>query len=247
MLWVVAAIGIGIAALAHTAPFPFLLEWIGPDRSLWHAARKPGAPSIYLTYDDGPNLQATPALLDVLGREHVTATFFVIPRYVDDQSAPILRRMMADGHAIALHSHTRQLMLKRPDVLARELTADADRIASLAGAAPCRLFRPHAGWRGGEMYAGLARIDYRLAGWSFGMWDFNWWRPSRPEKLATRLASKASDGDIVVMHDGDHANPRADRSQTVRATAELIPLLRQKGLAFGRLCEPPIARASDSD
>lgn len=237
MLWLIAAVGIGIVALAHSAPFPFLLEWIGPDRSVWHAPRHDGKPAIYLTYDDGPNPTATPALLDVLAREQATATFFIIPRHVTQETAPILRRVLAEGHAIGLHSHTRALMLKRPAELARLLTADADRIAALAGGAPCRLFRPHAGWRGGEMYEGLDRADYRLAGWSFGMWDFNWWRRSRPEKLAARLASKASDGDIVVMHDGHHDNPRADRAHTVRATAELIPLLRRKGLTFGRLCD----------
>ncbi len=237
MLWLVAAIGIGVVALAHTAPLPFLLEWMGPDRSLWHAPRQDGRPAIYLTYDDGPNPAATPALLDVLARERVSATFFIIPKHVTPETAPILQRMLADGHAIGLHSHTRGLMLKRPDALVRQLTADSDRIAALAGGAPCRLFRPHAGWRGGEMYSGLDRADYQLAGWSFGMWDFNWWRQSKPEKLAARLAAKASDGDIVVMHDGHHKNPRADRAHTVRATAELIPLLRQKGLVFGRLCD----------
>ena len=245
MVWLVAAIGIGIVALAHSAPFPFLLEWIGPGRSVWHAPHASGVPTIYLTYDDGPNPRATNALLDVLSHEQVKATFFVIPKHVTPETAPILRRMHADGHGIALHSHTRKLMLERPEDLARLLSADADRIAALAGGAPCRLFRPHAGWRGGQMYAGLDQADYRLAGWSFGMWDFNWWRPSKPEKLATRLAAKASDGDIIVMHDGDHANPRADRAHTVRATADLIPLLRAKGLSFGRLCDAADARGTD--
>ena len=36
MFWLVAALGIGVIALAHTAPFPFLLEYVGPDRSVWH-------------------------------------------------------------------------------------------------------------------------------------------------------------------------------------------------------------------
>ena len=236
MLLLFAAIGIGAMALAHMAPFPFLLEWIGPDRSVWHMPRRDGVPTVYLTYDDGPNPRATPALLDVLARERVSATFFVIPKHVTPETAPIVRRMIAEGHAVALHSHTRALMLKAPEALDRQLTGDADRIAALAGGAPCRMFRPHAGWRGGEMYAGLDRADYTLAGWSFGLWDWNWWRRSRPDKLASRLAGKASDGDIVVMHDGHHDNPRADRDHTVRATAELIPLLRKKGLAFGVVC-----------
>ena len=230
------AIGVGLIALAHTAPFPFLLEWLGPGRSIWHQPGTDGVATIYLTYDDGPNPEATPALLDVLAREGATATFFVIPKHVTDVTAPILRRIHDEGHAVALHSHTRALMLASPADLADHLSTEADRIARLSGGSPCTLFRPHAGWRGGQMYAGLDRAGYQLAGWSFAMWDWNWWRPSRPDELASRLAGRASDGDIVVMHDGHHENPRADRTRTVAATAELIPLLRRKGFRFARLC-----------
>jgi chitooligosaccharide deacetylase len=236
-MWWLVAFGIGVIALAHTAPFPFLLEYAGPGRSVWHVPRADGGPTIYLTFDDGPNPEATPGLLDVLAREGVPATFFIIPKHVSEVTAPIVRRALDDGHGVALHSHTRALLLKGPAELDRLLTAQAADIERLTGRRPCQLFRPHAGWRGGQMYSGLDRAGYTLAGWSFGMWDWNWWRPSRPEKVAGRLAGRASDGDIVVMHDGHHENPRADRQRTVSATAELIPLLRAKGFRFGNLCE----------
>jgi peptidoglycan/xylan/chitin deacetylase (PgdA/CDA1 family) len=229
-------IGAGVLALAHTAPFPFLLEYVGPNRSLWHMPASDGRPTIYLTYDDGPNPRATPALLDVLKTENATATFFVIPNHVTADTAPIVARAISDGHAVAMHSDTRALMLLSPEKLVQRLDADASRIGALAGSEPCRVFRPHAGWRGSAMYEGLAKADYRLAGWSFGMWDWNWWRPSRPEKLASRLAAKASDGDIIVMHDGHHQDGRADRTRTVDATRQLVPLLKARGFAFGRLC-----------
>jgi peptidoglycan/xylan/chitin deacetylase (PgdA/CDA1 family) len=235
LLFVVA--GIGVLFLAHTAPFPFLLEWIGPGRSIWHRPSDDGVPTIYLTYDDGPNPTATPALLDVLAREGTPATFFLIPKHVTVETSAIVRRIQDDGHAIALHSHTRALVLDSPDALAERLRGDAALIGRAAGAPPCPLFRPHAGWRGGQMYDGLDRAGYTLAGWSFAMWDWNWWRASKPEKLAARLAARASDGDVVVMHDGHHDNPRADRQRTVTATAELIPMLKQKGFRFGRLCD----------
>jgi peptidoglycan/xylan/chitin deacetylase (PgdA/CDA1 family) len=236
-MWWLIALGIGVIALAHTAPFPFLLEFAGPGRSAWHVPRSDGAPTIYLTFDDGPNPGATPDLLDLLAREGVPATFFIIPKHVTEATASVVRRALDDGHGVALHSHTRSLLLKHPAELERLLAGQAADIERLTGRRPCQLFRPHAGWRGGQMYAGLDRAGYTLAGWSFGMWDWNWWRPSRPEKLAARLATRASDGDIVVMHDGHHENPRADRQRTVAATAELVPLLRAKGFRFGNLCE----------
>ena len=88
------------------------------------------------------------------------------------------------------------------------------------------------------MYEGLERSGYTLAGWSMFMWDFNWWRATKPDRLASRLAARASDGSVVVMHDGHHKNPRADRRRTVESTAQLVPILRKRGFAFGTLCPP---------
>ena len=62
-------IGLAAVVVSHTAPFPFLLEWIGPGRWVWERPKGDGVPTIYLTYDDGPNPAATPELLDVLARE----------------------------------------------------------------------------------------------------------------------------------------------------------------------------------
>ena len=236
MLLFLTLLGFGVMALAHMAPFPFLLEYIGPGRSVWSMPKSGGAPTVYLTFDDGPNPAATPALLDVLAKEGVQATFFVIPRHVNEETAPILRRMFDEGHAVALHWHSRALMLKKPDDFAATLDAAGDEIERLTGERPCPLFRPHAGWRGGQMYAGLKQADHTLVGWSYAMWDWSWWRAQKPEKTASRLAARASDGSVVVMHDGDHVNPRADRARTVAATAQLVPALRARGFAFGTLC-----------
>lgn len=235
------AVGIGVLFLAHTAPFPFLLEAFAPSRSIWRVADQPGRkgpPLVYLTFDDGPNPAATPALLDVLREAGAPATFFLIDAHLTDATAPIVRRMFDDGHAVALHSDSRALMVKTPADLSALLTGYANRIEQLAGTRPCRLFRPHAGWRSGSMYEGLAQIDHRLVGWSWGLWDWDWFRPRDAERLARRLAKRASRGDIVVLHDGHHVDPAADRRYAVEATRLLVPELRKRGFGFGRLCDP---------
>jgi chitooligosaccharide deacetylase len=230
--------GIGSLVLAHTAPFPFLLEAFRPRDAVWHMPRDRAAPTIYLTYDDGPNPTATPALLDVLAHERAQATFFLIDDHLTSETAPVVRRMFAEGHAVALHSNTRALMFEAPDDLGADLTRAARRIEALAGRSPCPLFRPHAGWRSGQMYEGAHRIGYRLVGWSWGLWDWNWWRRPDADMLTRKLARRASPGDIVVMHDGHHANPRADRQYAVNAMAQLIPALRARGYQLGTLCTP---------
>jgi peptidoglycan/xylan/chitin deacetylase (PgdA/CDA1 family) len=235
-MWFFVLIGVAVIALAHTAPAPFVLDRMAGDRSVWHMPRN-APPTIYLTYDDGPNPTTTPDLLDVLRREGTPATFFLIDRHVTEETAPIIRRMFAEGHAVALHSATRRYMLLSPSELAKTLLGAADRIELLAGTRPCRAFRPHAGWRGGEMYAGLGEIDYKLVGWGWMLWDFNWFRRRTADSTVARVAARASAGDIVVMHDGDESAPRRDQRQTVDATARLIPDLRARGFRFGRVCE----------
>jgi peptidoglycan/xylan/chitin deacetylase (PgdA/CDA1 family) len=237
MLWFIAA-GLSVVFLAHAAPFPFLLERFAPSHSLWHVRQAGGPPTVYLTFDDGPNPAATPQLLDVLRDNGVHATFFVIDAHVNEETAPIVRRMFDEGHAVALHSDTRALMVKTPESLAQTLTRNAEKIERLAGARPCRLFRPHGGWRSGSMYEGLLKIDYRLVGWSWGLWDWNWYRAKEPHGLAERLARRVSSGDIVVMHDGHHVDPAADRQYAIEATGQLVPALRARGFSFGRLCDP---------
>jgi len=234
-MWILVAIGIGILALAHTAPAPFLFDAIAGDRSLWHMPKRT-PPTVYLTFDDGPNPATTPDLLDLLAHENVHATFFLIDRHITETTAPLVRRMFADGHAVALHSHTRGDMLLSADAFAKMLTAHADRIEGIAGRRPCRAFRPHAGWRTWSMYRGLKKIDHRMVGWSWMLWDWNWFRTRTADSIVNRVRPRISNGDIVVMHDGDESAPLKDQRQTVEATARLVPELREKGFHFGTVC-----------
>lgn len=228
--------GVALVALAHTAPAPFMLDAMAGASAVWQMSPAPPA-TVYLTYDDGPNPSTTPDLLDVLAREDVRATFFLIDRHITDDTAPIVARIVSEGHAIGLHSATRRDMLLSPDALGRKLTAAAERIARIAGQRPCRAFRPHAGWRGGEMYSGLKAIDYRLVGWGWMLWDWNWFRARTATHTRGRIAPRVSAGDIIVMHDGDESAPRRPQTQTVDATARLIPDLRARGFTFGTICD----------
>jgi chitooligosaccharide deacetylase len=227
----------GLLALAHTAPFPFLIDATAPQQVTWSAPRQPASPTIYLTFDDGPNPTATPYLLDVLARERARATFFLIDRYVTEETAPIIRRMFAEGHGVALHTDRRWLMTLTPSAMAAWVRRSADRVEQIAGRRPCRAFRPHAGWRSVTMLAGLSRAGYQLVGWGWNAWDWNWFRPRTSESVVSRISGGARDGLIVVIHDGHHQEPAADRRYAIDAAARLIPSLRAKGYALGSVCD----------
>jgi peptidoglycan/xylan/chitin deacetylase (PgdA/CDA1 family) len=234
------AIAIGAAAvLSHTAPAPFIFEAFRPARSLWRVSIPSGSPpTLFLTFDDGPNPEWTPALLDALKETGAVATFFLIDAHITEETAGIVSRIASEGHAIGLHTGSRKPVVMAPDALAAQLTRTAERIASITGERPCRMFRPHAGWRSATMYRALEAIDYRLVGWSWGMWDWDWWRTPRGDRVSAKLARKASSGDIIVIHDGHHKNPRADRRHAAEAVRQFVPLMQSKGFRFARLCEP---------
>ena len=86
------------------------------------------------------------------------------------------------------------------------------------------------------MYEALNRLDFRLAGWSWGMWDWNWWQKPQAAAIVRRLERKASPGDIIVIHDGHHKDPSKDRGHAGGVVQLLVPALRSRGYTFAPLC-----------
>src|SRR5262245_64829414 len=83
---------LGIAVLAHTAPFPFIFDYAKSGISVWRMPESADRKIVFLTFDDGPNPTATPGLLDLLKEKKVHATFFLIDKYVNQETAPIIDR-----------------------------------------------------------------------------------------------------------------------------------------------------------
>jgi peptidoglycan/xylan/chitin deacetylase (PgdA/CDA1 family) len=231
LLLIVAAIGVFVGS--HVAPFPLLLDTTSD--TIWRMPRT-DVPTIYLTFDDGPNPTATPELLAVLARHGARATFFVIDKHITRETIPIVRRTFEDGHAVGIHAHSRELMFKSPTYVASAIQESAARLELLTGHQSCRIFRPHAGQRSIPMIAGAAHAGFLIVGWSWMAFDFNWFRARKADDLVPRLARGADNGDVIVIHDGHHQDPRADRRYAVETVDRLIPELRKRGFEFGTIC-----------
>jgi chitooligosaccharide deacetylase len=231
MLILIVAIGAFVGA--HFAPFPFLLDVT--DTTVWSMPRT-DPPTVYLTFDDGPNPAATPQLLDVLARHRVAATFFVIDKHLTRETAAIVRRTFEEGHAVAIHWHSRELMFKSPTYVASTLQEAAARMELLTGHQACRAFRPHAGHRSIPMIQGAAKAGFLVVGFGWNRWDFNWFRKRNADDIVRRLAAGASAGDIIVIHDGHHKDPRPNRDYAIETVDRLIPQLRARGFEFGTIC-----------
>jgi peptidoglycan-N-acetylglucosamine deacetylase len=183
---------------------------------------------VALTFDDGPNLVATPRILDALAAADVQATFFILGRHAERWPA-LVRRVHEEGHAVGNHGYRhRKLQFKSPDYVRDDLTRGADAIAQACGARPTLFRAPH-GFRS-PWVNGIARsLGERVVGWSLGVWDSD--RPGA-EVIAQRTADGVRPGAIVLLHDGDGYDPDGDRRQTAAAVPLVLATLASRGYRF---------------
>jgi peptidoglycan/xylan/chitin deacetylase (PgdA/CDA1 family) len=181
---------------------------------------------VAITIDDGPHPQWTEPMLEVLARHQVQATFFLVGNEV--RRYPRLARLIAGhGHQLANHTvHHLQPFSALPRAkIASEIAEATHIIEDTTGQRP-ELFRAPAGSWSAEVLRTVADHGLRSIDWTVDPED---WRPRPAPDLLTSLA-RTRPGDIILCHDGG-----GDRSATVQAIDALIPLLRQRGLAFTTL------------
>jgi peptidoglycan-N-acetylglucosamine deacetylase len=181
---------------------------------------------IALTFDDGPNPAVTPKLLDTLEHHTVRATFFLIGRWVR-ASPSLAAEIAARGHTIGNHTDTHPNTIWLPTRrIVDELVRCQDAIEKAGAPAPA-LTRPPWGFRGPQFNGAVERSGLkRVVMWSLMGRD---WSARGKRQLIDRL-HRVRGGDIVVLHDGDHAAPGADRRETVRALEHWLPRWRDAGL-----------------
>lgn len=155
---------------------------------LGHGSRKHN--SVALTFDDGPDLESTPRILDVLKRNNVKATFFVIGKNVL-KYPNIIKRIYEEGHQIGLHSFTHDYILKMGLVkLRKEILQTENVIKSVIGDnVNLNLIRPPRGDFSLDLF--LLGLLYRKT--------LVFWSGSGKENvdlIPTR-------GDIILLHDRD--------------------------------------------
>jgi peptidoglycan-N-acetylglucosamine deacetylase len=210
-------------ALAHGAYYPnspifgSVISRVGSDE-----------PVVALTFDDGPNPDATPPILDALGERGAKASFFILGRHAERWPA-IVRRIAEEGHAICNHGyHHRKLHFKSPGYVRDDLELGTRAIVDACGVRP-RFFRAPHGFRSPWVTAIARSLGQRTVGWSRGVWD-----TSLPgvNVIAERTVCAARPGAILLLHDGDGYDPLGDRTQTAQAVPIIVDRIRSAGLRF---------------
>ncbi len=193
----------------------------------------PERPYLYLTFDDGPNAQATPRILETLAGAGVPAAFFMVGRHVR-LHPDLARAAAAAGNELGNHTDSHVKLHRRsPVTIRRELEAAHATLADATGRAP-RTFRAPHGFRNPFVVPAARRLGYRVFGWSFGVWD-----TARPgaEEIRRRMRVKLRPGAILLLHDGDGYDPRGDRLQTAEALPGIIADARAAGYLFRPLSD----------
>ncbi len=195
-----------------------------------------GAKHLYLTFDDGPNPEATDPILETLAAAGVPAGFFMVGEHVR-RFPEIARRVAQAGHEVGNHTqHHLKLHFRGPRRIQEELERAHETIGRATGRAP-RAFRAPHGYRNPFVTAAARRLGYAVFGWTFGVWDSD---PGiRAEEVRRRVRLKLRPGAIILLHDGDGDDPHGDRRATAAALPGIIADARAADYAFrplGELC-----------
>lgn len=211
-----------------------LYEWHPGRARRWR--RYPGvehvAPGLaVLTFDDGPDEDATPDVLDALDAAGIKATFFLIGTQLEahaDLGAEVLRR----GHEIGLHGyghprHDRVSATQSRDDLARGRHVIEDRLG-----VSCRWYRPPYGKMSEAAAEACRELGLETVYWS--AWGLDW-EPVSDRRIAAVTCEQLSSGGIALLHDSARYARRASARSTARAIAPIADWARGQGIALACL------------
>jgi glycosyltransferase involved in cell wall biosynthesis/peptidoglycan/xylan/chitin deacetylase (PgdA/CDA1 family) len=191
---------------------------------LTHGSTSSGA--VCLTFDDGPHPEYTPRLLDVLQRQRIRATFFVVGQLAE-QYPDLVQRMAAEGHAVGHHSYTHM----RPQAtsacrLGDEVRRSCDLLGRLLGK-PVSLFRPPHGHLTAAKLWRLWQAQQTVVLWNRDPKDYACPAPDLLSQWFRRQPLQA--GDLVLLHDS--------RAHAATVVSEIADCVRRRGMGFATIPE----------
>jgi peptidoglycan-N-acetylglucosamine deacetylase len=209
------------------------VDTVGRWRLFPARERAEGAQGVVLTFDDGPDQDATPTVLDALDAAGARATFFVVGEQVE--ADPTLAREIAQrGHDVQLHGygHVAHELLS-PDEARSDLERGARALRDATGL-DAHFYRPPYGRFSRGSYDACRALGLEAVYWS--AWGTDWETIS-PQRIAELVIPDLSAGAVVLLHD----SRRYGHRPSARPTAEALPLIAARvgelGLPFLTLAE----------
>jgi cellulose synthase/poly-beta-1,6-N-acetylglucosamine synthase-like glycosyltransferase/peptidoglycan/xylan/chitin deacetylase (PgdA/CDA1 family)/spore germination protein YaaH len=183
---------------------------------------------VTITFDDGPDPEWTPQILDILKARGVKATFFVVGRNAEDHP-DLIRRIVAEGHLIGNHTYTHGNLAEMPEWRMRLEVDGTERLIESITGRSLTLFRPpyNADATPGdvaELYP-LAFVQGTL-GYTVVLEkiDPQDWAQPGTDVILQRIKEQRHEGNIILLHDAG-----GDRSETVEALPHILDWLEERG------------------
>ena len=224
--------GIGGLAVAGALAGATAYALLNPRTQMWGpvlvAPRRPD--EVALTFDDGPNPEATPALLAVLGNAGVRATFFLIGQFVRREPG-LVREIVAAGHLVGGHTVTHPRLPLVSAARKRVELRDCQRAIEDTTGLAVRFFRAPYGSRGPGVVRIAQELGMTTVAWNVIVGD---WKGGPADAIAARvergIAARAKAGWAanVVLHDGGHLGPSEPRGATVEAVRRVLAAGRER-------------------
>ncbi len=186
-----------------------------------------GRPEVALTFDDGPDPEVTPRVLDLLDRHGARASFFCIGAAARRWPA-LTREIVARGHIVENHtdSHPPHFAAMSIGAMRRELDAAQATLTELAGAPP-RFFRAPMGLRSPLLQPLLAARGLTLVSWTRRALDGV---DGNPRAVEARLRDRLRGGDVLLLHDGRAARTPDGAAVALAVLPGLLAELDARGL-----------------
>ncbi|MFC0008110.1 polysaccharide deacetylase family protein [Micromonospora siamensis] len=183
-----------------------------------------GSTQVALTFDDGPDPQWTPQVLELLRAYHVRATFCLVGQNAQDHP-DLVQQIVADGHTLCNHSwsHDVQLGRRSADRIRDDLQRTSDAIHAAVPDARIAYFRQPGGNWTYPVVSVCQELGLTPLHWSVDPSD---WQAPGSMKIINSVLTGTGPGSIVLMHDAG-----GDRRGTVEALYTLLPeLMNRYGL-----------------
>jgi len=187
---------------------------------------------VALTFDDGPDPASTPAFLDRLGELGVRATFFLVGTQL--QANPELaRRMVAEGHEVAVHGwRHRPQLIRTPWQIEPDVARCRARIEAVTGPRPS-FWRPPNGILTGAGLLAARRHRLQPVLWTADGRD--WTADATGSSVFGRLERQLTAGGTVLLHDCDATSAPGSWRAALAALPELAALCAERGWPLGPL------------
>jgi peptidoglycan/xylan/chitin deacetylase (PgdA/CDA1 family) len=200
---------------------------LGPNRSRL-PAEEARRGRVAITFDDGPDPEVTPRVLDLLESRGAKGTFFCIGRRAADAPA-LVREIAARGHGVENHSfdHGWNFALQSPARLCREVGRTQRVLAEITGRTPT-LFRAPFGIRNPWMEPVVRSLGLELVSWSHRGYDAVSREPDRVER---RLTRRLEAGSILLLHDGQGTRSRGGQAMVLEVLPAVLDALSRRGLS----------------